>query len=392
MRWRRRLGATAAQVALAWLLRGDGVVAIPEGGHLQSPARQSRGGGAHARRGGACRDRPRLRAAAHKVAAGDELIGLLRAPARTTTIRSVMQTLARLLTGGDGRRRRTVRRGDVQARVARPRPDRRCADRPSSRRRHRLRRRSLPRRAGPVSYATAARRAAPAVVSVSASRRRPVQPRAATLDALLLRRWRRPWRPAPAPDRARLGVIVSPTGYLLTNHHVIEGADDIEVQLADGPQGQGAPGRHRPGLRRRGAQDRARPAAGHRLQQPRRAAGGRRRARDRQPVRRRTDGDLRHRQRPRAQPARHNTFENFIQTDAAINPGNSGARWSISQGNLLGINTAIFAHGRQHGHRLRDSPVTIARQVMEGLVRDGQVKRGWIGVEPRDLSPELRAA
>ncbi len=84
-----------------------------------------------------------------------------------------------------------------------------------------------------------------------------------------------------------------------------------------------------------------------------------------------------------------NTFENFIQTDAAINPGNSGGALVDTQGNLLGINTAIYSRsGGSMGIGFA-IPTSTARQVMEGLVKDGQVTRGWIGVEPNDLSPEL---
>jgi S1-C subfamily serine protease len=84
-----------------------------------------------------------------------------------------------------------------------------------------------------------------------------------------------------------------------------------------------------------------------------------------------------------------NTFENFIQTDAAINPGNSGGALVDVQGHLLGINTAIYSRsGGSMGIGFA-IPVSTARQVLEGLVRDGQVTRGWIGVEPREWTPEL---
>ncbi len=84
-----------------------------------------------------------------------------------------------------------------------------------------------------------------------------------------------------------------------------------------------------------------------------------------------------------------NTFENFIQTDAAINPGNSGGALVDINGNLQGINTAIYSRsGGSMGIGFA-IPVSTARMVMEGIVKDGQVTRGWIGVEPNDLSPEL---
>ncbi|MBC7682888.1 MAG: PDZ domain-containing protein, partial [Ferruginibacter sp.] len=84
-----------------------------------------------------------------------------------------------------------------------------------------------------------------------------------------------------------------------------------------------------------------------------------------------------------------NTFENFIQTDAAINPGNSGGALVDANGNLMGINTAIYSRsGGSMGIGFA-IPVSTAKLVLEGIVADGQVKRGWIGVEPSDLSPEL---
>jgi serine protease DegQ len=84
-----------------------------------------------------------------------------------------------------------------------------------------------------------------------------------------------------------------------------------------------------------------------------------------------------------------NTFENFIQTDAAINPGNSGGALVDVDGNLMGINTAIYSRsGGSMGIGFA-IPVSTAKLVLEGIVKDGVVTRGWIGVEPADLSPEL---
>ena len=84
-----------------------------------------------------------------------------------------------------------------------------------------------------------------------------------------------------------------------------------------------------------------------------------------------------------------NTFENFIQTDAAINPGNSGGALVDSSGNLVGINTAIYSRsGGSMGIGFA-IPVFTARQVLESIVAEGQVRRGWIGVEPREITPEI---
>jgi serine protease DegQ len=86
------------------------------------------------------------------------------------------------------------------------------------------------------------------------------------------------------------------------------------------------------------------------------------------------------------------TFENFIQTDAAINPGNSGGALVDASGQLVGINTAIYSRsGGSLGIGFA-IPVDSARMVMDALLRDGRVTRGWIGVEPRDLTPELAAS
>lgn len=84
-----------------------------------------------------------------------------------------------------------------------------------------------------------------------------------------------------------------------------------------------------------------------------------------------------------------NTFENFIQTDAAINPGNSGGALIDSNGNLVGINTAIYS---QSGGSMGIGfaiPVSLARNVMEQIIKTGGVIRGWIGVEVQEITPEL---
>jgi len=84
-----------------------------------------------------------------------------------------------------------------------------------------------------------------------------------------------------------------------------------------------------------------------------------------------------------------NTFENFIQTDAAINPGNSGGALVDSNGHLVGINTAIYS---QSGGSMGIGfaiPVSLAKSVMEQIIKTGTVTRGWVGVEVQDLTPEL---
>lgn len=84
-----------------------------------------------------------------------------------------------------------------------------------------------------------------------------------------------------------------------------------------------------------------------------------------------------------------NTYENFIQTDASINPGNSGGALINTEGNLIGINSAIYSrNGGSMGIGFA-IPVNIAKQVMEQIVATGTVTRGWVGIEAQDITPEL---
>jgi serine protease DegQ len=244
--------------------------------------------------------------------------------------------------------------------------------------------------AAPLSYAEAARRAAPAVVSVSASKGPPLSTQRG--DPWLRYFFGDGAEPGDARQRQSglgSGVIVSPEGYLLTNNHVIEGADDIEVQLADGRRAKA----------RVIGTDPDTDVAVLKIELDRLPAitfGS---------VEKLQVGDV---VLAIGNPfgvgqtvtsgivsalGRNqlgiNTFENFIQTDAAINPGNSGGALVDAQGNLLGINTAIFSRtGGSLGIGFA-IPVTTARQVMDSLIRDGMVTRGWIGVEPRDLTTEI---
>ncbi|MEI8029301.1 MAG: trypsin-like peptidase domain-containing protein [Comamonadaceae bacterium] len=185
------------------------------------------------------------------------------------------------------------------------------------------------------------------------------------------------------------GVIVSASGYILTNNHVVESADEIEVILNDS--------RHAPAkvigtdpdsdlallkvdmdrlpVIVLGNSDSLQVgdqvlAIGNPFGVGQTVTGGIVSALGRNQL-------------------GINTFENFIQTDAAINPGNSGGALVDTNGNLLGINTAIYSRsGGSMGIGFA-IPVSTARLVMEGIVKDGQVTRGWIGVEPNDLSAEL---
>ncbi|MBK8073275.1 MAG: trypsin-like peptidase domain-containing protein [Ramlibacter sp.] len=235
------------------------------------------------------------------------------------------------------------------------------------------------------SMRAAARKAAAAVVSINTSKAPPN--RAASND---------PWFRFFFGDRGTepqaglgSGVIVSASGYILTNNHVIEGADEIEVILNDSRRARAKVIGTDPDtdlallkieLERLpvivlGNSDTLAVgdqvlAIGNPFGVGQTVTGGIVSALGRNQL-------------------GINTFENFIQTDAAINPGNSGGALVDVQGNLLGINTAIYSRSGGNMGIGFAIPVSTARQVMEGLVRDGQVTRGWIGVEPAELSPEL---
>jgi Do/DeqQ family serine protease len=185
------------------------------------------------------------------------------------------------------------------------------------------------------------------------------------------------------------GVIVSASGYILTNNHVVEGADEIEVSLNDSRHASARVIGTDPDsdlavlkidLERLptiaiGNSDTLQVgdqvlAIGNPFGVGQTVTSGIVSALGRNQL-------------------GINTFENFIQTDAAINPGNSGGALVDTSGNLLGINTAIYSRsGGSMGIGFA-IPVSTAKQVLDGLVRDGHVTRGWIGVEPNDLSPEL---
>ena len=185
------------------------------------------------------------------------------------------------------------------------------------------------------------------------------------------------------------GVIMSPEGYILTNNHVVEGADAIEVVLPDA----------RSAVAKVIGTDPESDLAVLKInldKLPVMVLGNS----DQMQVGDRvlaignpfgvgqtvTSGIVSALGRNQLGI---NTFENFIQTDAAINPGNSGGALTDINGNLMGINTAIYSRsGGSMGIGFA-IPVSTAKQVMESIVKNGQVVRGWIGVEPNELTPEL---
>jgi serine protease DegQ len=242
------------------------------------------------------------------------------------------------------------------------------------------------------SLADAAKKAMPSVVNVYTSKE--VRQRRPMLDDPILRRF----FPGLGEDQTRRatslgsGVIVSTEGYVLTNNHVIEDADDIQLVLSDGRKLR---------ARVRGSDPESDLAV-------LKAEGT-----DLPAI---TFGKLDSVQvgdtvlaigSPfgfgnsvthgivSALGRNHlgiNRFEDFIQTDAAVNPGNSGGALVDTGGNLIGINSAIFSQsGGSQGIGFA-IPVSLARTVLEQIIRDGEVTRGWLGIEPQELTPELATA
>ncbi|MEJ8854356.1 trypsin-like peptidase domain-containing protein [Variovorax robiniae] len=244
----------------------------------------------------------------------------------------------------------------------------------------------LPQAIAPGSLSAAAKKASPAVVSINTSKAAQRHPR--SNDP-----WYRFFFGDQSDEQPQVGlgsgVIVSGDGYILTNNHVVEGADEIEVTLNDS--------RHVPAkvvgtdpdtdlavlkvdldklpVIVLGNSDALQVgdqvlAIGNPFGVGQTVTSGIVSALGRNQL-------------------GINTFENFIQTDAAINPGNSGGALVDVAGNLEGINTAIYSRsGGSMGIGFA-IPVSTAKLVLEDIVRDGKVTRGWIGVEPNELSPEL---
>jgi len=242
------------------------------------------------------------------------------------------------------------------------------------------------------SLADAARKAMPSVVNVYTSKE--VRSRNSMADDPVLRRFF-PGLSRSEPHRTTSlgsGVIVSDEGYILTNNHVIEGADDIQIVLSDGRRVSAtvrgsdpesdlavlkADGKGLPAITL-GSLDSVQ------VGDPVLALGN--------PF---GFGNTVTHGIVSALGRNHlgvNTFEDFIQTDAAINLGNSGGALVDASGNLIGVNSMIFSpSGGSQGIGFA-IPVSIARTVLEQIIRDGEVTRGWLGIETQELTPELVAA
>ncbi|MFN3983935.1 MAG: Do family serine endopeptidase [Rhodocyclaceae bacterium] len=248
------------------------------------------------------------------------------------------------------------------------------------------------RATAPASYAQAAARSMPAVVHIFTTKDSS-SPSNALRDDPLFRYFfgERPNnQQRQTPSGLGSGVIVSPDGYILTNNHVIDGADEIEVMLNDGrrvvatligrdPESDLAVLRAdtRESLPTITFSSDDAPQVGDVVLAIGNPFGVG------QTV---TMGIVSALGRSRLGI---NTFENYIQTDAAINPGNSGGALVDASGNLVGINTAIYSRsGGSLGIGFA-IPVSLARGVLEQIVTAGEVTRGWVGVEIQELTGDL---
>jgi Do/DeqQ family serine protease len=249
-----------------------------------------------------------------------------------------------------------------------------------------------PATARPDSYHAAVSRATPSVVNIFTSK----EVRASRNPLLNDPLFRRFFGDPLGDDAQRAtslgsGVIVSPAGYILTNNHVVETAEEIEVALSDGKKllAKVVGSDPESDLAVLRVQSENLPAITFGSSESLRvgdvvlaignpfAVG--------QTV---TSGIVSALGRS---GLGINVFENFIQTDAAINPGNSGGALIDARGNLVGINTAIYSRtpgGASLGIGFA-IPVSTAKMVLEQIVKSGSVTRGWIGVELQPITPAL---
>ena len=253
----------------------------------------------------------------------------------------------------------------------------------------------LQRSTGPASYASAVERAVPTVVNIYTAKIVTERVNPLLSDPQFRRFF---GGRVPAQERKRLqtslgsGVIVSSQGYVLTNNQVIQGADHIQIQLADGRNTSATSVGSDPdtdlavlkldlqGIPAITLGDSSSLAVGDVVLAIGNPFGiG-------QTV---TMGIV-------SATGRNqlgiNTFENFIQTDASINPGNSGGALINANGEMVGINTAIFSRsGGSQGIGFA-IPVKLATGVMTEIIEHGHAVRGWLGIEVRNITPQQAEA
>ena len=243
---------------------------------------------------------------------------------------------------------------------------------------------------GPVSYADAVRSSSPSVVTIYTSKtvKQNLHPllNDPVFDQLFgdqLKRFKRD----KTETNLGSGVIITRSGYILTNQHVIDGADEILISLPDGRSSEA----------QLIGQDKETDIAVlhiplmdlkniHIANQSNEIEVGDVVLAIGNPLnvgQTVTMGIISATGRNRVGL---NTFENFIQTDAAINPGNSGGALINASGDLIGINTAIFSQsGGSQGIGFA-IPVTLAIKIMQEIVQYGHVSRGWLGVEGTEIT------
>jgi Do/DeqQ family serine protease len=247
---------------------------------------------------------------------------------------------------------------------------------------------------GPGSYAAAVAKAKPAVVNVNTAKLVTVRPHPFFDDPVFREFFGRDRGDLITPQKRvetslGSGVIISEQGYILTNNHVIHGADAIQVALQDG---RSAPAKvigldpetdiavlkieliNLPSIALGQSEQLlvgdvvlaiGNPfGVGQTVTMGIVSATGRNKL-------------------------GINTFENFIQTDAAINPGNSGGALIDARGNLVGINTAIFSRsGGSQGIGFA-IPTNLAKMVLQDIIQYGRPVRGWLGLEAHAITPDL---
>ena len=249
---------------------------------------------------------------------------------------------------------------------------------------------------GPSSYAAAVDKASSAVVNINTAKVVTVQPHPffddpvfrqffGGTDDLITPRQR-------VESSLGSGVIMSEQGFILTNHHVIQGADAIQVSLQDGRMAQAKLVGSDPDtdvavlkieLKKLpvitlGHSDNLRVgdvvlAIGNPFGVGQTVTMGIVSATGRNKL-------------------GINTFENFIQTDAAINPGNSGGALIDADGNLVGINTAMFSRSGGYQGIGFAIPTSLAEDVMKQILQHGRPVRGWLGVEAQAITPQIARA
>jgi len=243
------------------------------------------------------------------------------------------------------------------------------------------------------SYRAAAGRAMPAVVNIITSKK-PKHRKHPLLRDPFFKKFFGDRDGEGDDDEASLGsgVIVSAEGYILTNNHVVEAADEIEVVLADGRKAAAKVVGTDPetdlavikitldklpvivlGQAEQAQVGDVVLAIGNPFGVGQTVTMGIISALGRNNL-------------------HINHFENFIQTDAAINFGNSGGALVDVTGNLLGINSAIYSQSGGSVGIGFAIPVSTAKTVMEAIIKSGHVVRGWIGVETQEITPEMASS